>query len=73
MLVRHVLTNVTGHGSRLDEPFSMDKAVDDVAALIQGSVPNSKALVMGVHLGGMFPLTQCVCVCLVCMCTVYAR
>jgi hypothetical protein len=30
----------------------MEKAVDEVAALIRGSVPTGKALIMGVHLGG---------------------
>ncbi len=49
---RTIAPDLPAHGTRADEPFTLDAAVDVVAATIREEAPDARAIVVGLSLGG---------------------
>lgn len=53
---RCVALDLPGHGVRTAEPFTLEGAADDVAAVIEAAVPAGRAILVGLSLGGYVAL-----------------
>ena len=49
---RAIAVDLPGHGTRADEPFTLDGAADVVAATIRDQAADGRAVVVGLSLGG---------------------
>jgi pimeloyl-ACP methyl ester carboxylesterase len=49
---RTIAPDLPAHGARAGEPFTLDGAADAVAAAIRAEVPDGRAIVVGLSLGG---------------------
>ena len=47
-----IAPDLPAHGTRADEPFTLDAALDVVAATIRDQAPGGRAVVVGLSLGG---------------------
>lgn len=49
---RTIAPDLPGHGTRANEPFTLDGAAEVVAAAIRAEAPDGRAIVVGLSLGG---------------------
>jgi pimeloyl-ACP methyl ester carboxylesterase len=49
---RTVALDLPGHGTRRDEPFSLERAIDAVSATIRDDTADGRAILVGLSLGG---------------------
>jgi pimeloyl-ACP methyl ester carboxylesterase len=49
---RTIAVDLPGHGTHATEPFTLDAAVESVAATIRGETADGRAVVVGLSLGG---------------------
>jgi pimeloyl-ACP methyl ester carboxylesterase len=54
---RTIAPDLPAHGTRADEPFTLDGAADAVAAAIHAEAPGGRAIVVGLSLGGYVAMT----------------
>ena len=54
---RTIAPDLPAHGTRADEPFTLDGAADAVAAAIRAEAPGGRAIVVGLSLGGYVAMT----------------
>ena len=54
---RTIAPDLPAHGTRADEPFTLDGAADAVAAAIRAEAPDGQAIVVGLSLGGYVAMT----------------